>query len=174
MAASLEAGLATAGDETLVLLDPNCRPLVIRDRAIYLARVHRMIARADVVKVSTDDLAYLSPGEGPSVSARRLLDRGPAVVLVTDGPRPVIVMTRDDARELAVPTVRVVDTIGAGDAFGGAFIARWLEGGWGRDDLADGAALSDAVAFAIEVARLTCQRPGADPPRRAELRRPLA
>jgi fructokinase len=172
MAASLEAGLATAGEATLVMLDPNCRPLVIRDRVTYLARLDRVMALADVVKVSADDLAYLSPGEGPSVAARRLLDRGPSVVLVTDGPRPVVVMTREGTLELPVPPVRVVDTIGAGDAFGGAFLARWIERGWGCDDLADHAALSDAVTLAIEVASLTCQRPGADPPRRAELRRP--
>jgi fructokinase len=172
MAASLEAGLASAGEETLVMLDPNCRPLVIRDRATYLARLDRVMTLADVVKVSADDLAFLSPGKGPSVAAGRLLDRGPSVVLVTDGPRPVVVMTREGTLELPVPLVQVLDTIGAGDAFGGAFLARWIERGWGRDDLVDHAALSDAVTLAIEVASLTCQRPGADPPRRVELRRP--
>ena len=171
MAAALEAGLATAGDGTLVMLDPNCRPLVIRDRATYIARLDRVMRRADVVKVSTDDLAYLARGEEAHVAARTLLERGPMVVLVTDGPRPVAVVTRDGTLELPVPPVQVVDTIGAGDAFGGAFLARWMERRLGRDDLTDRAALIDAITLAIEVASLTCQRPGADPPRRAELGR---
>jgi fructokinase len=105
MATALEAGLATAGDETLVMLDPNCRPLVIRDRATYIARLDRVTTRADVVKVSTDDLAYLAPGRGAAVAARRLLQLGPSVVLVTDGPRPVAVITSDGTLELPVPAV---------------------------------------------------------------------
>jgi fructokinase len=65
--------------------------------------------------------------------------------------------------------VPVIDTIGAGDAFGGGFLARWSQLGLGSDHLEDRAALEDAVAFAIRVATITCQRPGADPPWAAEL-----
>jgi fructokinase len=169
MATALEAGLATVGAGTLVMLDPNCRPAVIRDRAAYLDRIHRVMARTDVVKVSTDDLAYLAPGEPATVATQAVLDRGPSVVLVTDGPRHVAVVTRRGTQRLPIPPVEVVDTVGAGDAFGGAFLARWIELGRGRPDLADHAAVTDAVGFAIEVARLTCERAGADPPRRAEV-----
>jgi fructokinase len=62
-----------------------------------------------------------------------------------------------------------VDTVGAGDAFGGAFLAYWIERGFGRDELGDEAALREALALAIQVATLTCARSGADPPRRDEL-----
>jgi len=169
MAAALEVGIATADEETLVMLDPNCRPLVIRDRVVYLARLHRILARADVIKVSADDLDFLAPGQAPAEVARTLLERGPSVVLVTDGGREVAIVTRAATQHLPVPAVTVVDTVGAGDAFGGAFLARWMERGSGRADLADPDALRDAVTFAIQVASLTCQRPGADPPRREEL-----
>lgn len=171
MATALVAGVAEADDETLVILDPNCRPTVIRDRTTYLARLYAVMARADVVKVSTDDLVYLDPGRPAAGAARALLDHGPAVVLVTDGSRAVLVVTREGTLELAVPSIKVVDTIGAGDAFGGAFVSRWIERGSGRADLGDAAALRDAATFAIEVAAITCQRAGADPPRRAELPR---
>ena len=56
----LAAAIPAIGVETLVMLDPNCRPRVIRDRSAYLDRLERIL-RADVVKVSIDDLAYLSP-----------------------------------------------------------------------------------------------------------------
>ena len=46
------------------------------------------------------------------------------------------------------PAVAVVDTVGAGDAFGGGFLARWIERGAGRAELADTAAVHDAVTFA--------------------------
>lgn len=63
----------------------------------------------------------------------------------------------------------IVDTVGAGDAFGGAFLARWIERGFGRAELVDGAAMRDAIGLAIEVARLTVGRRGADPPYRHEV-----
>ena len=40
------------------------------DRAAYLARLERVLARADVVKVSTDDLAYLAPERPPAATLR--------------------------------------------------------------------------------------------------------
>ena len=152
------------------MVDPNCRPSVIADRAAYLARLDAVFARADVVKVSGDDLAYLVPGVDPREAARTLLERGPSVVLLTDGGRGVVVLTRAATLDIPVPAVRVVDTVGAGDAFGGGFLARWVERGLGRADLADPAALRDAVTLAIEVAGITCQRAGADPPRRCRAR----
>jgi fructokinase len=63
----------------------------------------------------------------------------------------------------------VVDTVGAGDAFGGGFLAWWAEHGLGRDSLTDPDAVRAAAAAAAAVASLTCQRPGADPPWRAGL-----
>ncbi len=102
-------------------------------------------------------------------AARTLLERGPSVVLLTDGDRGVVVLTRAATVDVPVPSVAVVDTVGAGDAFGGAFLARWVERGLGRRDLADTDALREAVSLAIEVAGITCMRAGADPPHRAEL-----
>ena len=61
MATTLEAIVGSIGDEVLVLLDPNCRPRVTPDRAGYMARLERMLRRADVVKVSTDDLDFIVP-----------------------------------------------------------------------------------------------------------------
>jgi fructokinase len=152
-----------------VAVDPNCRPSAIPDRAAYLARLVGVLRRADLVKVSTDDLAYLWPDQLAGVAARRILDLGPAAVLVTDGPGPVACHAPRFAFTVDVPATEVVDTVGAGDAFGGAFLARWIGRGFGRDELTDAAALRDAIVLAVEVARLTCRRPGADPPRRREL-----
>jgi len=47
---------------TLVMIDPNCRPGAITDRSAYRARLDRILRRADVVKVSIEDLSYLYPG----------------------------------------------------------------------------------------------------------------
>jgi fructokinase len=65
--------------------------------------------------------------------------------------------------------VDVVDTVGAGDAFGAAFLSFWLAAGRGRAELGDRDALVTTTERAIEVASITCQRVGADPPRLDEL-----
>ena len=74
--------------DALVMVDPNCRPAAIGDRDAYLDRFERILHRADVVKVSVEDLDYLCPGVPAEVAATTLLGDRPALVLVTDGPRP--------------------------------------------------------------------------------------
>ena len=70
---------------------------------------------------------------------------------------------------LDVPSVRVVDTVGAGDAFSGGFLAYWSRNGLGRGDLANIDRVVEAARFGIVVAGITCQRPGADPPHSREI-----
>jgi fructokinase len=155
---------------TLVMVDPNCRPGAIADRDAYLARLRRIVARADIVKASADDMAYLMPDAPVSRAAGTLLDQGAALVIVTDGPRPASAFL-PSGREIRVqaPVVDVVDTIGAGDTFGAAFLARWLGPGMTRVDPADTDAIHDALAFAAAAAAVTCTRAGAEPPYLAEL-----
>jgi fructokinase len=168
MATTLEAIVGSIGDSVVVLLDPNCRPRVISDRVGFLARLDRMLCRADVVKVSTDDLEFIAPADH-AAGVRKLLDGGAKVVLHTDGGRSVHIHWATDETEVPVPQVEVVDTIGAGDAFGGAFAAWWDQAGLGRRELDDHDAVQAAVAAAVEVAAVSCTRVGAQPPRRAEL-----
>jgi len=159
---TLEALALGVADDVLLAIDPNCRPSAIADEAAYRSRLSRLLARADVVKVSDEDMAWLAPGEDPVRAARAL---GAPVALLTRGPAGAVVVTAGEAAEVPAPAVRVVDTIGAGDAFMGAFLSEWT----GGRDLGDGAALAAATEFACRVAALACARPGADPPRRDEL-----
>ena len=169
IASTVERLVAGVPDRVLVLVDPNCRPSVITDDAGYRARLQRVLARADVVKVSGDDLAYLDEYADPLDVARGLLALGPRVVLFTDGADSVRILCATDEIVVPVPGVDVVDTVGAGDAFGGAFLAFWVRAGLHRDDLTDLAALRDVVERAIVVAGITCTRAGANPPHLSEL-----
>jgi fructokinase len=168
MATTMERLVATAPDDLLVLLDPNCRPRVTPDRAGYLQRLARMGLRADVVKVSTDDLEFIAPGDH-EVAVQSLLDGGATVVLHTDGGDSVRIRLADERVDVPVPRVQVADTIGAGDSFGGAFAAWWQQAELGRSDLRDVAALVAAVTAAVQVAAISCTRVGAQPPFAAEL-----
>ncbi|HEX8007897.1 MAG TPA: carbohydrate kinase [Trebonia sp.] len=150
--------------DALVMMDPNCRPGAIGDRAAYLARIGRILRRADVVKVSVEDLDYLSPGVPVPTAAAAMLDAGPALVLVTDGPRPARAFLPGQEIAASIPEVRVVDTIGAGDAFGGAFLAWWSAAGLTRSDLKRPGPVGEALRAAVKVAALTSTHAGAEPP----------
>jgi fructokinase len=161
--------LSDVPPDALVMLDPNCRPGAIADRTAYLGRIGRIAARADVVKASVDDLGYLYPGSSPAEAAELLLAGGSALVLVTDGPRPATAFLPGAVLSVEVPAVTVVDTIGAGDAFGGGFLAWWTSNGLTRSDLKRPPLVRTAVQAAVAVSAATCTRPGADPPTLADL-----
>jgi fructokinase len=158
-----------AAPETLVLLDPNCRPGAVRDPTVYHERLHEVLSRADVVKASEEDLMYLKPAGTPLQTARGLLERGPAVVLLTHGGRGATVVGAHGEARIEARPAQVIDTIGAGDAFGAAWLASWIGEGLGRADLTDFGATVRAAEFAAMVAARTCQRAGADPPTALEL-----
>ncbi len=156
-------------EDRLVMVDPNCRPSVMATSDTFRATLAAVLPRADVVKVSGDDLAFLHPGRELLDAATAVQRDSGAVVLFTDGAQAVRIITEHDRVELPVPRVPVVDTVGAGDSFSGGFLAQWALRGLGRSDLADLRQVVSAAQFGIAVAGITCQRPGADPPRLDEV-----
>ncbi|MEM9012768.1 MAG: carbohydrate kinase [Pseudomonadota bacterium] len=162
---------ASQGAGRLVTLDPNVRPTVEPDLGLWRHRVAAFVQHADLVKVSAEDLALLAPGCAPEEVAADWLSAGPTLVVVTDGEAGATAY--GGAGTVAAPAerVKVVDTVGAGDAFMAALIA-----GLARAKLTDRAALSSGaaalpalLAAASTAAALTCTRRGADLPRRGEV-----
>jgi fructokinase len=169
IATALEAVVERLAGSALVAVDPNCRPWVVKDRDAYQARLRRVLARAHVLKVSEEDVAYLEPDLSAVEGVRALIAHGPAVGLLTRGPNGAVVVTRTAEVAVPAPRAKVVDTIGAGDAFGGGFVAWWSERGLGPEELAKIDTVVEATRFACLVAARTCSRPGASPPYRHEL-----
>ena len=158
-----------------VSYDPNVRPALIGPAARARADVERLVTLSDVVKVSDDDLHWLYPDRSDEDVACDWLGRGPALVVVTRGDAGVYAISaRGELRRPAM-AVDLVDTIGAGDSFTAGLLDGLrradLLGAARGDALAaiDEATLADVVAEAALVAAITCSRPGADPPTRAEL-----
>jgi fructokinase len=164
IASTLLALLARAPPETMVLLDPNCRPSAVRDRSRYAALVQRFLPRTDILKLSVEDLRVLHPGSEPGTAPAPLLNCGPAALVVTDGPARVGIHTAAAGRTLPVAEVEVVDTVGAGDAFVAGFLAWWTTHRLDRRAAADLDALTGAAAAAIEIARAACTVSGANLP----------
>ena len=170
MASSLAALVRREHGRRLVMLDPNIRPVLTTDPQ-YRPRLDSLISQSTIVKASDADLDWLFQGLDRMAAARALLARGPKMVVVTLGAKGAVGMTASAEVRVPAPAVRVVDTIGAGDAFGAALLA-WLHdhGRLSRDLRLDREELRAALEFACLVASITCTRPGADPPRRAELK----
>ena len=169
VATALEAVVERLAPTALIAVDPNIRPWVIGDGDGYRARLARVLRRSHVVKVSQEDLAWLYPGVPEVEAVRTLLELGPVLGLLTRGPNGAVVVTRTAEVAVPAPRAKVVDTIGAGDAFGGGFLAWWSERGLTREDLGTIDLAVEATAFACLVAARTCARPGAEPPYRSEL-----
>lgn len=160
----------------LVCFDPNARPGITPDRASTLARVEELVALADLVKVSDEDLGWYFPDLSPVEAATAWAATGPGLVVVTQGGAGASVV-RADGRVLRVagePT-EVVDTIAAGDTFTAGLLDGLLAAGIaGADAYRQLAGLGDddlraVVRRAHAAAAITVSRPGADPPTRAEL-----
>jgi fructokinase len=164
LAAALEAVVARLAGRTMIVVDPNCRPWVIEAPDVYRTRLAHILQMGDVVKVSEEDLAWLDPERPAPDAARALLELGPKVVLLTRGPAGATVVTPNGDTHVAPLAVEVVDTIGAGDAFGGGFLAWWHSHGLSRDELTRDGLVVEAARFAAVVAARTVARAGASPP----------
>ena len=121
---TLERVMRTArGAGKVIALDPNVRPAFLPDRAEYRARLDVWFAHADIIKVSAADLGWLYPGERSAAVVDRWLGRGVKLAVVTDGATGAIATGAPGEITVPAPVVKVVDTIGAGDAFNAGLMA---------------------------------------------------
>ncbi|WP_018685000.1 carbohydrate kinase family protein [Actinokineospora enzanensis] len=171
LAAALAPGPVEAAMDAAatVSYDPNIRPALAGPRAAERARVERQVGKADIVKASADDLAWLYPGADPRERAADWLARGPRLVVVTLGPDGAYAVTQDGQVTRSCGPVTVVDTVGAGDSFTAALLhaldrAGALEHGSDRPE-----DLVAALDLANAAAAVTCGRAGADPPTADEI-----
>jgi fructokinase len=142
-----------------ICYDPNMRNLMGPD---YLATAHRMAAVASSIKVSDEDLAGLFPALDRDAAVRELRALAPrADILLTLGGQGMMLLR--DGRELRQPAfpVAVVDTVGAGDASMGGWVASQL--------LSPEAPAEVHLAFAAATASVVCGRSGAYAPTAQEV-----
>jgi fructokinase len=156
------------------MVDPNIRPGFADDEDAYRARLARIFERADIVKMSDADLAWLMPDvDGVEAQARALRALGPSLVFVTMGGEGALALCASGAtvHRPAKPT-QVVDTIGAGDTFNaGCLFALHRAGKLTPDAVAalDAADLAQVLGLAAQAAAITVSRAGANPPWAADL-----
>lgn len=159
----------------LVSLDPNVRPTVEPDMRVWRRRIAAITTTAHVIKVSVEDIAHLWPGAQPEEIARNWVAEGVALVIVTLGARGSIAYTAGQVVPAAAAPARVIDTVGAGDAFQAALLNGLLSLGLtskGQIASMRGGQLSALLDYANRAAALTCGRRGANLPHANELGSP--
>ncbi len=183
---SIAATLAPGGDKVVKLIesaagravvsyDPNARPHLMGSPADARIRMNQIIAAADVVKVSDEDIAWLAPGTDPIEIAQEWRQLGPALVVVTRGPLGAFGVLASGVTSVPTQNIEVADTVGAGDAMMAGLLDALARAGLLSVDAVPrlrAASLADIeplLRHAVAVAALTCTRPGANPPDQQEL-----
>ncbi len=182
-AASFHAMMPPTGDGVLAAMrgaaavasisfDPNIRPPVLppRDEVVRLAEAR--VALSTIVKASEEDLRWLYPARSPKESIAAWSKLGPRLAVLTRGENGALALGGFGSIDVSAPSVAVVDTVGAGDAFTAALLAELMRlNALGPGAIANLTAyeLQDCLAFATTAAALNCARRGADPPTRAEI-----
>jgi fructokinase len=171
-ASTYEALQARISKTRVTMIDPNIRPGFVTDDAGYRARIGRMMAKADIVKLSDEDLHWLlGPGDIETL-ARQIIATGPKIVFLTEGAHGARAITPTQNRFVAATKVAVADTVGAGDTFNaGAMTALEQAGALTKAGVAavSDALLDAALSLGTRAAAVTVSRPGANPPWAHEL-----
>ncbi|MHC8299967.1 carbohydrate kinase family protein [Pseudomonas sp. ZS1P83] len=157
----------------LISLDPNVRLNPEPNIDLWRSRVATLVELADLIKVSDEDLSLLYPEQDPQRVIEGWLQHRCQLVFLTRGGEGATVFSKGHG-SWSVPacSVKIADTVGAGDTFQAALIT-WLteqqldsvEGvqSLGREQI-DG-----MLKFAVQAAALTCSKTGPDLPYRHQL-----
>jgi len=168
-----EALMRRERDKRVMMFDPNIRKNFIKDKPSHLARMKRMLAMADIVKLSDEDLDWFGEGGATPDVAARWLTLGPKLIVITKGASGLVAYSRDHHVVVPAERVAVVDTVGAGDTINAGILCSL------RDQTlltkADIAALTPGqieavLRFSAKAAAFTVSRAGANPPTREEMR----
>jgi len=170
---TIEAFILGKARSIVTSFDPNIRPFIIKDRNAYLRRFTKLAGVSDIVKISSEDYEYIDANSGPQEALEALINMGTRLAIITLGPegaRAMLKRNNGTITGVSAPGINIpslVDTVGAGDTFNGAFLA-WLEqrGKLTRNAIHDLSEtdLSDALVFANKAAAFVCGRHGCEPP----------
>ncbi len=146
-----------------ISMDINMRPQVARDLPAYVAGVKALMAQADWLKASDEDLQVLgwvaptlSDALGLVQAVRSQCAPRASHIALTFGAHGAYLQIGDSGMAMAAPRVTVVDTVGAGDTFWGNCVADWA--------MHPQAELQNTLRLAMQAAAINCGRSGCQPP----------
>jgi fructokinase len=97
--------------------DPNLRLHLWKDHSVLHTLVDELISRCAVVKLSEEEIHFVTGRKAPQKALDWLEGKGVCVAVVTLGAKGALVRFRGQTRAVPAPKVKVIDTTGAGDGF---------------------------------------------------------
>ena len=144
----------------IISLDPNLRKPLWPNEADAKAAMEWSLRQADIVKISDEEIEFLW-GLSPEAGGKKLLNEyGVSLAYITLGPKGCYAVTASHSVTVNSPAgIRVMDTTGAGDIFGGSAMSQFLQYKKSPADLSE-AELTQIVRFACTAASLSTQKHG--------------
>lgn len=168
-----EALMTREAKNRVMFLDPNIRASFVTDREAHLQRMKRMIALADIVKLSDEDLDWFGESGSYAEIAARWLKLGPKLIVITKGAHGADAYAAHATVSVPGVKIDVVDTVGAGDTVNAGILASLDQQGLLTKDAVaklDEDQIHTAVALGVRAAAVTVSRAGANPPWATEMK----
>lgn len=141
--------------------DPNLRPALWKNNQAALKGILEGMRFATLVKVSEEELEFITGLKDKKAAAQKIHKIGPKVVMITRGKDGCFISTKFGWIEAQGVSVKAIDTTGAGDAFTAAFLYQLCQLSDMKRDCVDEAFLKRAAAFANRAGALVTTRTGA-------------
>lgn len=159
--ATQKAVLAAKAGGAVISFDPNVRPPLWEDMEHCREQVLWGLGQCDMMKISDNEITWLTGEADYAVGARWILTQYPNVrlLLVSLGAQGSMAFCGGAFAQVAAFSVNTIETTGAGDTFGACCIHAVLT--HGLDGLVDEARLRDMLTFAGAAAAIVTTRKGA-------------
>jgi len=154
-----KAILAAKDAGALISFDPNVRLPLWDDPKELKHTILEYLPFADIVKVSTDEMPFIFDTDDELKASEYCFEQGCSLFFATRGDKGAAVYTPVSSYEAEGPKVSAVDTTGAGDAFNGAVLSRFL--GKTLSECLEANTLKETLNLACAAGSITVTRKGA-------------
>lgn len=147
----------------LITFDPNLRPPLWSSPEAAREQILWGLAQADIVKISDEEVEFLWGKISEQEAAEKLISEyGVRLAMITLGPKGAYLATQHTAAMAFCPSVKPIDTTGAGDIFGGSAVSQVLKIGKEPEAL-DKDELKQIGSYACAAASLSTEKQGGIP-----------
>ena len=128
----------------LTVLDLDYRPTLWESPAAASAQISKALEKVSIVIGNLEECKLATSESDPDRVANAFLDKGAEIAVVKMGPKGVLAKSRNETVIKLPHPIKVLNGLGAGDSFGGAFCYGLLEG-WDLDRVITFANMAGAI-----------------------------
>ena len=160
---------------SLISIDPNVRPQLIKNKFIYRKRFNNFLKIADLIKLSNEDFNFLLPNSNPNKIIPQWIKKNKIIfVILTKGKNGSTLFTKKLKINIKSIKIKISDTVGAGDIFHAGILSFLY-----KNKLLTKSKLENlnketwinCLNFATKAASINCMREGCDPPSEYEIQK---